>query len=53
MGKGAGETTVYAVDQNDAVLLDSRVEVRQDIDRLQREIHQIDFDRQSSGKGGR
>jgi pilus assembly protein CpaC len=42
MGKGAGETTVYAVDQNDAVLLDSRVEVRQDIDRLMREIHQID-----------
>lgn len=42
MGKGAGETTVYAVDQNDAVLLDSRVEVRQDIDRLAREIHQID-----------
>ncbi len=46
MGKGAGETTVYAVDQNDAVLLDSRVEVRQDIDRLQREIHTID----STGK---
>ncbi|HLI19750.1 MAG TPA: type II and III secretion system protein family protein [Stellaceae bacterium] len=42
MGKGAGETTVYAVDQSDSVLLDSRVEVRQDIDRLQREIHQID-----------
>ena len=42
MGKAAGETTAYAVDQNDAVLLDSRVDVRQDIDRLQREISQID-----------
>jgi pilus assembly protein CpaC len=42
MGKGAGETTIYAVDQQDAVLLNSRVEVRQDIDRLQREIQQID-----------
>ncbi|HEY3918619.1 MAG TPA: type II and III secretion system protein family protein [Stellaceae bacterium] len=42
MGKAAGETTVYAVDQQDAVLLDSRVEVHQDIDRLQREIQQID-----------
>ena len=42
MGKAAGETTVYAVDQQDAVLLDSRVEVRQDIDRLQREIEQLD-----------
>lgn len=42
MGKAAGETTVYAVDQQDAVLLDSRVEVRQDIDRLDSEIKQID-----------
>ena len=42
MGKGAGETTIYAVDQQDAVLLNSRVEVRQDVDRLQREIQQID-----------
>jgi pilus assembly protein CpaC len=41
IGKGAGETTIYAVDQQDAVLLNSRVEVRQDIDRLQREIQQI------------
>jgi pilus assembly protein CpaC len=41
MGKGAGETTIYAVDQQDAVLLNSRVEVRQDVDRLQREIQQI------------
>ncbi|HEX3970248.1 MAG TPA: type II and III secretion system protein family protein, partial [Stellaceae bacterium] len=42
MGKGAGETTIYAVDQQDAVLLNSRVEVHQDIDRLTRDIRQID-----------
>ncbi len=38
MGKSAGETTIYAVDQGDVVLLNSRVDVKQDIDRLQREI---------------
>ncbi|HEX4194077.1 MAG TPA: type II and III secretion system protein family protein [Stellaceae bacterium] len=42
MGKGAGETTIYAVDQQDAVLLNSRVEVHQDIDRLTRDIRTID-----------
>jgi pilus assembly protein CpaC len=42
MGKSAGETTIYAVDQQDAVLLDSRVEVRQDVDRLEREIRRVD-----------
>jgi len=42
MGKGAGSTTIYAVDQQDAVLLNSRVEVRQDVDRLARDIRQID-----------
>ncbi len=42
MGKGAGSTTIYAVDQQDAVLLNSRVEVHQDIDRLARDIRQID-----------
>jgi pilus assembly protein CpaC len=38
MGKSAGETTIYAVDQGDAVLLNSRIDVKQDVDRLQREI---------------
>ncbi len=42
MGKGAGSTTIYAVDQQDAVLLNSRIEVHQDIDRLMRDIRQID-----------
>jgi pilus assembly protein CpaC len=42
MGKGAGSTTIYAVDQQDAVLLNSRIEVHQDIDRLTRDIRQID-----------
>jgi pilus assembly protein CpaC len=42
MGKGAGSTTIYAVDQQDAVLLNSLVEVHQDVDRLARDIHQID-----------
>jgi pilus assembly protein CpaC len=42
MGKGAGETTIYAVDQQDAVLLNSRVQVNQDVDRLERDIRQID-----------
>ena len=42
MGKGAGSTTIYAVDQQDAVLLNSRIEVHQDVDRLARDIHQID-----------
>jgi len=42
MGKGAGSTTIYAVDGQDAVLLNSRVEVHQDIDRLARDIQQID-----------
>jgi pilus assembly protein CpaC len=41
VGKSAGETTIYAVDAKDNVLLDSRVDVRQDIDRLQREIDQL------------
>jgi pilus assembly protein CpaC len=42
MGKGAGSTTIYAVDQQDAVLLNSRIEVHQDVDRLARDIRQID-----------
>lgn len=42
MGKGAGSTTIYAVDQQDAVLLNSRVEVNQDVGRLERDIRQID-----------
>ena len=42
MGKGAGSTTIYAVDAQDAVLLNSRIEVHQDVDRLARDIHQID-----------
>ena len=42
MGKSAGETTIYAVDAQDAVLLNSRIEVHQDIDRLQRDILQMD-----------
>src|ERR1700759_5071792 len=42
MGKGAGSTTLYAVDAQDAVLLNSRIEVHQDVDRLARDIHQID-----------
>jgi pilus assembly protein CpaC len=42
MGKGAGSTTIYAVDAQDAVLLNSRIEVHQDVDRLERDIHQID-----------
>ncbi|HVA13695.1 MAG TPA: type II and III secretion system protein family protein [Stellaceae bacterium] len=42
LGKAAGETTIYAVDQQDAVLLNSRIEVRQDVDRLKREIQAID-----------
>jgi pilus assembly protein CpaC len=42
MGKSAGETTVYALDNDDTVLLNSRVEVRQDIGRLQREIQLMD-----------
>jgi pilus assembly protein CpaC len=42
VGKGAGSTTIYAVDQQDAVLLNSRVEVHQDVGRLERDIHQID-----------
>ncbi|HEY1505640.1 MAG TPA: type II and III secretion system protein family protein [Stellaceae bacterium] len=42
MGKGAGSTTIYAVDQQDAVLLNSRVEVHQDVGRLERDIRQID-----------
>src|SRR5262249_43950271 len=41
MGKSAGETTIYAMDANDAMLLNSRIEVRQDVDRLQREIQQL------------
>ncbi|HWE74866.1 MAG TPA: type II and III secretion system protein family protein [Stellaceae bacterium] len=42
MGKGAGSTTIYAVDQQDAVLLNSRIEVHQDIDRLTRDLRAID-----------
>src|SRR6185437_16235668 len=42
MGKGAGQTTIYAVDQQDAVLLNSVVSVQQDVGRLQRDIRQID-----------
>lgn len=42
MGKGAGSTTIYAVDQQDAVLLNSVVNVQQDVGRLARDIRQID-----------
>jgi pilus assembly protein CpaC len=42
MGKGAGSTTIYAVDQQDAVLLNSLVNVQQDVGRLARDIRQID-----------
>ena len=38
LGKSAGETTIYASDKDDNVLLNSRISVRQDIDRLQHEI---------------
>jgi pilus assembly protein CpaC len=42
MGKGAGSTTIYAVDQQDTVLLNSVVNVQQDVGRLARDIRQID-----------
>ncbi len=41
MGKSAGETTIYALDQSDNVLLNTRVNVHQDVNRLQREIDQV------------
>ena len=41
MGKSAGETTIYATDKDDNILLNSRISVHQDIDRLQHEIDQL------------
>ena len=40
-GKAAGETTLYAVGDNDQVLINSAVHVRHDIDALQRAIHDL------------
>jgi pilus assembly protein CpaC len=41
VGKAAGQTTLFAVDHEDKVLLNSRIEVRHDADALQRALNQI------------
>ena len=40
-GKAAGETTLYAVGDNDEVLLNSVVQVRHNLGRLQQAIHEL------------
>src|SRR6185437_4384402 len=41
VGKAAGETTLFAVDHEDHVLIDSRVEVRHDADALQQALNKM------------